>query len=427
MLSSMKNSELTEHREDKKNFDELYRDILNQKIRLEEPLPPAYNPRHLECLLHPEEYAAVIPAKDCDSCTEAYERACQNSCIFDAIETDATGKLFIHPEKCVGCAACIEACKSGKLTASRDVLPAMKAVREKTGKAYALIAPAFLGQFQEGVTPGKLRRAFQALGFDGMVEVALFADILTMKEALEFDRHVQSQSDFQLTSCCCPIWIAMIRKVYHELLPHVPGAVSPMIAAGRVIKRLYPDAVTVFVGPCMAKKSEAREEDISDAIDYVLTFQEVGDIFDAADIHPERLCDEEKNHSSKAGRGYAKTGGVSEAVAKTVRQLRPESSLQVHSEQADGVAECRKMLERLQRGKTDANFFEGMGCVGGCVGGPKAILDRKEGRRQVERYAEAAPYRTPLENPFVMKMMEWLELETVEALLEDEELFIRRF
>lgn len=410
-----------------KSFDELYRDIMKQKICLEEPLPPAYDPKHLECLLHPEEYAAVIPAGECDLCKEAYERACQNSCIFDAIETDAKGKLFIHPKKCVGCGACIEACESGKLTAAKDVLPAMKAVRGKKGKAYVLIAPAFLGQFQKDVTPGKLRKAFQALGFDGMVEVALFADILTMKEALEFDRQIHSQSDFQLTSCCCPIWIAMIRKVYHELLPHVPGAVSPMIAAGRVIKKLYPDAVTVFVGPCMAKKSEAREEDIADAVDYVLTFQEVQDIFDAADIHPEQLFEEEKNHSSKAGRGYAKTGGVSEAVAETVRQLRPESSLQVLSEQADGVAECRKMLERLQRGETDANFFEGMGCVGGCVGGPKAILDRKEGRRQVERYAEDAEYKTPLENPYVMKMMEWLELDTVEELLEDEELFVRKF
>lgn len=410
-----------------KNFDELYRDIIKRKISLEEPLPPVYNPKHLECLLHPEEYAPVIPAEECDSCKEAYERACQNSCIFDAIGTDAKGKLSIHPEKCVGCEACIKACESGKLIAAKDVIPAMKAVREKTGKAYVLIAPAFFGQFQEDVTPGKLRKAFRALGFDGMVEVALFADILTMKEALEFDRQIQSQSDFQLTSCCCPIWIAMIRKVYQELLPHVPGAVSPMIAAGRVIKRLYPDAVTVFVGPCMAKKSEAREEDIADAVDYVLTFQEVQDIFDSADIHPEQLCEEEKNHSSKAGRNYAKTGGVSEAVAETVRQLRPESRLQVLSEQADGVSECRKMLERLQHGETTANFFEGMGCVGGCVGGPKAILDRKEGCRQVERYAEEAVYKTPLENPYVMKMMEWLKLDTVEELLEDEELFVRKF
>ena len=131
--------------------------------------------------------------------------------------------------------------------------------------------------------------------------MALFADILTMKEALEFDRHINSREDFQLTSCCCPVWIAMIRRVYRELIPHVPGAVSPMIAAGRVVKRLHPDAVTVFVGPCMAKKSEARETDIADAVDYVLTFEEMADIFAAADIRPQELPEKKKEHASRAG------------------------------------------------------------------------------------------------------------------------------
>lgn len=411
----------------KKTFDELYQDILKQKIELKQPLPPQYDPKHLDCLLHPEKQAVVIQVEECSECSRAYERACRNSCIFDAIEEDGDGKLYISSAKCVGCGACIKACDAGKLAASKDVLPAMRAVRQKKGKAYALVAPAFMGQFQKSITPGKLRKAFQALGFDGMVEVALFADILTMKEALEFDRQVQSQTDFQLTSCCCPIWIAMIRKVYQELIPHVPGAVSPMIAAGRVIKRLYPDAVTVFVGPCMAKKSEAREADIADAIDYVLTFQEVKDLFDAADIDPERLKGNEKEHSSRAGRIYARTGGVSEAVRETVLQLRPTSELQVVSEQADGVPKCREMLKKLQKGEIKANFFEGMGCVGGCVGGPKAILEKEEGRIQVEKYGKAAEYQTPLENPYVMKLMKELGYSTVESLLEDKKLFVRKF
>ncbi len=132
-----------------------------------------------------------------------------------------------------------------------------------------------------------------------MVEVAVFADILTLKEALEFDEHINSNDDFQLTSCCCPVWIAMIRKIYHELIPHVPGAVSPMIAAGRAVKQIHPDAVTVFIGPCIAKKKEAREPDIADAVDYVLTFQEVQDIFDAAGIQPEELADNDREHSSR--------------------------------------------------------------------------------------------------------------------------------
>ena len=105
-------------------------------------------------------------------------------------------------------------------------------------------------------------------------------------------------------------------------MPHVPGAVSPMIAAGRATKKLHPDAVTVFLGPCMAKKKEAKEPDIADAVDHVLTFQEVGALFEAAGVRPEEMTEDDKEHSSAAGRIYARTGGVSEAVKRTVAQLK---------------------------------------------------------------------------------------------------------
>ncbi len=408
-----------------KTFEELYGELLRRKIAKDETLPEEYNPYHLDCLLHPEKYATVLPVEECEKC--AYDQACRNSCIFDAVERMDDGKIRINPDRCVGCEACIEACKNGNLTASRDALPAMKAVREAKGPVYMMVAPAFLGQFRGDVTPGKLRTAFKALGFTGMVEVALFADILTLKEALEFDRHVQQTGDYQLTSCCCPVWIAMIRKIYHELMPHVPGAVSPMIACGRMIKRIHPDALTVFAGPCLAKKQEAREPDIADAVDYVLTFQEVRDIFEAADIHPEELYDAGKEHASKAGRLYAKTGGVSQAVEEMVEQLCPDRSIRVRSEQADGPKACMEMIRRIKEGRTDANFFEGMGCAGGCVGGPKAVLSAEKGREQVENYGNASRFRTPLENPYVRKVLEELGLETVEELLMDDGLLTRDF
>lgn len=397
-------------------FEQMYKDLLRRTTNSEEVPEQLYDPYHLDCLLHPEKYAPVLRTEPCgDSCE--FGRACQKSCMFDAISQNEDGSLTIDPEQCVGCGACIDACSLKKLQASRDILPAMKAVRDTDGPAYALVAPAFLGQFSEDVTPGKLRSAFKALGFDGMIEVALFADILTLKEALEFDRNIIHQDDYQLTSCCCPIWIAMIRKVYHELMPHVPGAVSPMIACGRVIKKLHPDALTVFVGPCIAKKSEAREPDIADAVDYVLTFQEIRDVFEAADIDLAALPESERDHSSRAGRIYAYTGGVSEAVRRTVEQLSPDREIGVRTEQADGVPACRKMIEKLKAGETDANFFEGMGCVGGCVGGPRAIIDREEGQKHVAAYGDEAAYATPLENPYVMELLHRLGFDTVSELL----------
>lgn len=308
-----------------------------------------------------------------------------------------------------------------------DCLIQMKDMYQTKRPAYMMIAPAFLGQFSENVTPGKLRKAFKMLGFTGMVEVALFADVLTLKEALEFDAHVKEKGDFQLTSCCCPVWISLLRKNCPELMSHVPGTVSPMVACGRMIKKIHPDAVTVFAGPCLAKKKEAKELDIADAVDYVLTFQEVKDIFEEAEIDVEKLEDERKEHASKAGRLYARTGGVSQAVREMVEQLRPDRGITVIAEQANGTKECMEMIRRIQNGETDANFFEGMGCVGGCVGGPRAILEKEEGTKLVDEYAESSSFQTPLENPYVLELLKELGFETVEDLLKDDTILTRNF
>ena len=224
-----------------------------------------------------------------------------------------------------------------------------------------------------------------------------------------------------------PMWIAMIRRIYHQLIPHVPAAVSPMIACARTIKTLYPEAKTVFIGPCIAKKSEAKEPDLAGDVDYVLTFQEVRDIFDFARIDPAQLPEDERDHSSRAGRIYARAGGVSEAVTETVRRLYPHRAIAVRAQKADGVPACKKMINDLLEEKTDANFFEGMGCIGGCVGGPKALIDREAGRENVNQYGDQATYPTPIDNPYVIELLQRLGFDTVEALLEKSDIFTRRF
>ncbi|MEA4934773.1 MAG: [Fe-Fe] hydrogenase large subunit C-terminal domain-containing protein [Lawsonibacter sp.] len=408
-------------------FDDLYHDLVRQAV-YGKPLPqeiPEADSQQLDCLLNPHRYAPVWALSSCH-CQEK-EPPCAAACLFQAIVRKEDGSIAIDSSLCSGCSSCLDACQSGTLTASRDILPALDAVKHANGPVYALIAPAFHGQFSPDVTPGQLRSAFKSLGFTGMVEVALFADILTLKEALEFDHNINTEEDFQLTSCCCPVWIAMLQKVYRQLMPHVPGAVSPMIAAGRTVKALHPDALTIFIGPCLAKKSEARAPDLAGAVDFVLTFQEIRDVFQAADIHPEALKDSEKGHSSRAGRIYARSGGVSEAVQATVARLHPERPIQVRTQQADGIPACKAMIEALQKGDCSANFFEGMGCLGGCVGGPKAIRHPQEGRQNVDRYGDESDYPTPLDNPYVIELLLRLGFETVDDFLAHSDMFVRQF
>ena len=412
-----------------KKFEELYQELLKASVKDEEEnylksLDP-YDIHQLDCLLYPKKYPLVWHLDTCD-CSEN-DPHCAKVCPFHAIHPGESGDIKIDETLCAGCSYCIQECRAKKLTNSRDIIPALRAIRSHKGLVYALVAPAFLGQFSSEVTPGKLRNALKQVGFDGMIEVALFADILTLKEALEFDSKIQTEQDYQLTSCCCPVWIALIRKIYHELVPHVPPAVSPMIASGRAIKVLHPDALTIFIGPCLAKKAEAREKDIADAVDFVLTFQEVQEIFNVMAINPEGMEEGEKDHSSRAGRIYAHTGGVSKAVSDTLERLNPHREISIHTKQADGIPACKAIINDLISGKTDANFYEGMGCVGGCVGGPRVLIPHEQGRDNVDNYGKSAPYPTPIDNPYVIELLHRLGLDTIESLLNKSDIFTRSF
>jgi iron only hydrogenase large subunit-like protein len=406
-------------------FNELYRKSADLSVRGDISAlfdAPDCDSHALDCLTNPRNHPAVVRLGPC-TCSD---KGCESVCFYSAITHDADGHAVISPQDCAGCGDCIKACDAHNLAEIREVVPIFQHINDKK-PVYALIAPAFLSQFGPDMTPGRLRAAFKKLGFAGMIEVALFADILTLKEALEFDRSVTHEEDFVLTSCCCPMWVAMIQKVYGQLVKHVPPSVSPMAACGRAIKLMHPEAKTVFVGPCLAKKAEARLSDIADAVDYVLTFLETRDIFDAAGIDPTLLEEDLRDHSSAGGRMYARTGGVSQAVKDTLEVLRPGREIPLKSRQGDGVPACKQMLKDVMAGHVDANFIEGMGCVGGCVGGPRALIPKEEGKANVDAYADRAASRTPVNNAFVLELLQRLGFDTIESLIAGENMFTRRF
>ncbi len=405
------------------SFDELYMKAVTSSVKntIDSLTNEDCDMHSLNCLLNPKTYPPVVRLGSC-GCDDD---KCTNVCFYDALTRDENGNVVIA-DSCVGCGDCIAACDAHNLVEIKEVVPIFDHIN-KGAAVYALIAPAYLSQFGADMTPGRLRTAFKMLGFTGLIEVALFADILTLKEALEFDAAIKKEEDFVLTSCCCPLWVGMIEKVYGELVPHMPPSVSPMVASGRAVKHLHPEAITVFIGPCIAKKAEARQADIADAVDYVLTFREMADIFNAAGIEPNNLEEDLRDHSSAAGRLYARTGGVSTAVAETVKRIAPGRHLQVKARQANGVPECKTMLKDVMEGKLDANFLEGMGCVGGCVGGPRIIIDKEQGTRNVNEYAARTEEKTPVDNPFVFEMLKRLGFDSTESLMKKKNMFMRDF
>ncbi|WP_378956439.1 [Fe-Fe] hydrogenase large subunit C-terminal domain-containing protein [Pelosinus sp. sgz500959] len=336
----------------------------------------------------------------CQMCPEG-EGRCEMACPLHAITRDELGKVSIDQEKCMGEGHCIKECSFGALGEKSQFIPLIKLLKEQKGPVYASIAPAFVGQFGSDVTPGKLRSALLTLGFTDMLETALYADLITMKEAFEFEDHVKTAHDFMFTSCCCPVWIKLIENKFPDLIEHISPSVSPMIASARVIKQFEPEAKVVFIGPCIAKKSEALLPDLKGAIDYVLTFQELATIFEAAEIDPVVQDDHEKAIASWSGRVYAYTGGVSAAVDATLKKLIPHHSQKLVPIKVDGIPDCQKLLEEIRKGQLNANFVEGMACKGGCVGGPGRLLSPEQGQKFVSSYGNASPAHTPVENPQV--------------------------
>lgn len=398
-------------------FEELYRKVLKKKVK-GKPIEEGSERKKLDCLLHPEKYPLVWKNEPCD-CQDAQ---CVAACVFHAMEI-RDGKVVMNPEKCTGCAQCIEACERGNLSFSHDAVKVIEMVKTSDKPVYILMAPAYIGQFGESATPGKLRSVLKSIGFAGMIEVAAFADILTLKEALEFCSNMENQEKFQLTSCCCPVWISLIRKDFQKIAGHLPASVSPMIAAGRIAKELHEGCRTVFVGPCLAKKAEIREPDLEGAIDSVLTFQELQDILDALEIDFAGIEEDNVEHSAAAGRMYARTQGVSRAVGDCVTSINPD--YKVKPAFACGVQECREMLQTILTGKIEGNFFEGMACPGGCVGGPKGNLDREEATELVDHYTEEAAFRTPAENPYVLDLIQRLGFRSVEDFMENSHILAR--
>ena len=166
-----------------------------------------------------------------------------------------------------------------------------------------------------------------------------------------------------------------------------------------------PDARVVFIGPCAAKKLEASRRTIRSDVDFVLTFEEMQGVFDAAGVDLSQMpADPEKDFhwATGAGRGFAVTGGVAQAVVKAAKVIDPEREVPV--QYADGLRECKKMLAMAKAGKYKGYLLEGMGCPGGCVAGAGTITPAVKSTAAVKNYAAQAAEDNAVDSRFAAEV-----------------------
>lgn len=316
--------------------------------------------------------------KECGRCAQAcpynaiahLKRPCKFSCPVNAITYNEYGISVIDDSKCIRCGKCIHSCPFGAIGSKTFMVNVIDAIKSEDKHVYAMVAPATEGQFGANITMNSWKKAMQAVGFNGFVEVALGGDMTAAYEADEWLEAYEA-GEKKVTSCC-PGFVNMVRKHYPDLADKISTTVSPMCAVSRMIKAKDPDAVTVFIGPCIAKKSEVVDQQIQDNADYVLTYSEIRAIMRAKGVELE-ADDTSYQEGSVYGKRFGNSGGVTAAVLQSMKEKNVDIDCKVCK--ANGAAECKKALLLMKAGRLPEDFIEGMACEGGCVGGPSSYND----------------------------------------------------
>ena len=317
------------------------------------------------------------------------KRPCQNACKVKAISMNEHKAATIANEKCISCGACVYQCPFGAIMDKSYMLNVIDLLRKseqgRSYKLYAIVAPSISSQFNYAKL-GQVISGLKALGFHTVVEAALGADMVAEAESREL-----AEKGF-LTSSCCPAFVTYIRQSFPQLLPMVSHNLSPMAAIARFIKETTPDAKTIFIGPCTAKKAEAQLDTVKPYIDAVLTFEELQALFDSKDLDITTLPEDVLDNASYFGRIFARSGGLSDAVAEGLKEQNIEFDLKPCV--CDGIEACRMALLKKSKNVLDANFIEGMVCLGGCIGGAGCLTHGDRNKTEVDKYGMEAHEKT---------------------------------
>ena len=348
--------------------------------------------------------AHIDPAKcrECGKCAAACPynaiadlmRPCKRSCPVDAISMDENNLVTINEEKCISCGSCIKDCPFGAISDRSFMVDVIRLI-QADAEVYAMVAPAIEGQFGPQASIGILSEAIKELGFAGTFEVSIGADLVAASEAEEWAEAYKEGK--KMTTSCCPAFVNMVKKHFPTLVDQISTTVSPMQATSKLIKALHPNAITVFIGPCIAKKGEVLDMVSGEGMtDYALTFDELYAMFLAKDID---LNSFGKNvqQASVYAKNFAVAGGVTNAVMQVYKEQEFDAS-SITVQGCNGAAECKKALLLLRAGKLPADFIEGMVCEGGCINGPGSVLTGRPAAQNRAKIMAVADQRNISDN-----------------------------
>ena len=333
---------------------------------------------------------------ECGACSKVcpysaianHKRPCEVACKVKAITMDNNHTAVINNDKCIQCGACVYQCPFGAIVDKSYILDAIEMLKNKE-EVYAIVAPSISAQFVYA-TLGQVVSGIKELGFAGVIEAALGADLVAYYEAIEL-----AEKGF-LTTSCCPAFVAFIKKNFPDLEKHISHNLSPMAMIAKVIKEARPNAKTVFIGPCTAKKAEAQKEEVKKYVDCVLTFEELIALFGAQNLDIKTLEESPLEDATLFGRSFARSGGVTEAVIQSLKEQNLAFDLNPIT--CDGIENIRLVLAKANKGLIDNNFIEGMVCSGGCIGGPCALTHATKDRSLIDKHASKTSKKEILEN-----------------------------
>ena len=297
-------------------------------------------------------------------CQDCYK--CVRHCPVKAIQV-RDGHAAVIPEMCVACGNCVEVCPV-KAKQVRNGTGRARRLLAETVPVYVSLAPSWVSEFR-GISSAQLIRALKELGFAGVSETALGAQLVSAELARELD----GESPGLLLSSACPTSVDFIRKYLPELAGRITPVASPLIAHCRLLHDTFGENIrTVFIGPCIAKKNESDRH--PDLLNLALTYPELRQLFREEGIDPKRVTPNAEDsfvpEAAEEGARYPIEGGMNDTIAFQTRNKK------VHYVTLSGLENIDLALSGIRElPKGETIFAEMLACHGGCVHGPCAEHD----------------------------------------------------